>query len=67
MPEGWKALLKKLITLAVIGGIAYGGYTAWQTGDILKAVDWLTRQDPVMLTVIAVALLMALAVGLGGD
>ena len=59
----WKKLLELLIFTALIGGL----YHAWQTGAILKAFDWLTEQDPILLTVIAVAVLMALAVGLGGD
>ena len=59
----WRKLLNLLMILAFLGGIYY----AWETGAILKGVKWLSGQDPILLTVIAVAILMALAVAFGGE
>ena len=59
----WKVLANIIVTLTLVAGFYY----AWKTGAILKGVKWLSGQDPILLTVIAVAILMALAVAFGGE
>ena len=63
-PTPWWKRLVKLVVLAAMG---YGGYYAWKTGALLKALAWLMGQNIIVLTTIAVAALVVLAVGLGGN
>jgi len=65
--RGEKPLWRKIADLVVTVALICGGYYVWKTGAVLKALEWLQAQDPFLLTVIAVALLMALAVALGGE
>ncbi|HDR53474.1 MAG TPA: hypothetical protein ENN60_02260 [archaeon] len=58
----WKRVLAPLVVVAMVGGL----YWAWQTGELLKAFEWLMGQDILVLTIIAVVALIALALGLSG-
>lgn len=61
-----KPLWKRLFNLAVLGGLIYGIYYAWQTGEFLKALDWLLGQDIMVLTIVSVVALIAVIIGLRG-
>ncbi len=57
-----KSLLKFAFYLALAGGIAYGVYWGQQTGAFLKALEWLSGQDPLLLVIISVVGLMGIAI-----
>lgn len=61
-----KPLWRRLLNLALFAGIVYGLYWAWQTGELLKAVEWLMSQDITVLAIVAVIALIALILGLRG-
>ena len=61
-----KPVWRRLLNLAVLAGIIYGIYYAWQTGYLLKALEWLMSQDIMVLTGMAVVALIALILGLRG-
>ncbi|MBR9681624.1 MAG: hypothetical protein GOV00_02365 [Candidatus Altiarchaeota archaeon] len=61
-----KPLWRRILNLAVFTGLIYGIYYAWQTGGLLKALDWLVSQDVITLTTIAVVALIATMLGLRG-
>ena len=51
-----------LLIAALVGGV-YWGYT---TGELLNALNWLLKQDTILLTIIAVVGLVVLAAVMGG-
>ena len=55
-------LFKMLLYLAFLGAIGYGAYLGWQTGAFLKALAWLSSQDPLVLVIISVVGLIGIAV-----
>ena len=61
-----KPLWRRLLSWAILGGVIYGIYYTWQTGDLLKAFEWLMSQDVMVLTGIAVFALIALILGFKG-
>ena len=61
-----RPLWRRILNLAIIAGGTYRLYYAWQTGYLLKALDWLMSQDIMVLTGIAVIALIALILGFRG-
>ena len=61
-----KPLWKRVFNLAIFVGMIYGIYYAWQTGELLKVLDWLLSQDIMVLTIIIVVALIAAIIGLRG-
>ena len=61
-----KPLWRRILNLTIFIGVIYGLYYAWQTGYLLKALEWLMGQDIMVLTGIAVIALIALILGFRG-
>ena len=61
-----KWIVKKLFVLGVLGGIGYGLYYLYTTGELLNLLDVLLGQDPLVLVIIAVVGLFGLAFTMGG-
>ena len=57
-----KFLLKLGMYLGALGAAGYGIYYGYQTGAFLKALEWLSSQDPLFLVVISVVSLIGIAV-----
>ena len=56
------SFLKFLMLLAIVGAACYGVYWGAETGAFLKALEWLSSQDPLLLVIIAVVGLIGIAI-----
>jgi len=59
-------IAKKIATLGIFGGIAFGLYYLYTTGELLNLLNLLLSQDPLVLVIVSVVGLLGLALIMGG-
>jgi hypothetical protein len=57
---------RRLLWLLLVAALVYGAYWGYTTGELLNVLNWLLKQDVILLTIIAAVGLVVIAAIMGG-